>query len=206
MNGQNSNLKKITQIKRDLFDHEGESSIYFYIVTGAIALLFLIFIMERGGPWGGDLLTILAWVLGFVIILHIAYLLISWTSSVTERPDVWEETREFDTDENLQVKKISTLLDRAAEGKTVSQERLHEKIKDIFFIKLKERKDLNDEEVRDLVRDPDRFRDLVKDDTISDFILSIEENKKGKFKVQDMSEEQYKKKIRKIIRRINEWD
>lgn len=173
-----------------------------YLIVGLLSVLFIVFI----GAEGGYLSIVLGRMTAILIIIIIAYRLVSWTSTITEETEVWNEKKEFDTDRTLQVKEISTLLDRAAEGKTRSQEVLHEKIKDIFFIKLKEREGLSDKDLQDIVKKPERFQSIVQDERISNFILSLEEENDTEFDLEDLEEYQYKKRIRKIIQKISEWD
>ncbi len=152
--------------------------------------------------------------ISFVIVVLFAYNLIDWTSNITEKSEEWTEKEVLDEDINLRIKDISELIKRASEGQNVSQDILHNKLKKIFFLKLKEVEDISDNELNELVRKPDEFRKVVQDEVIADFILSMEkdsgETKNGKVKFLSSSkrdwEKDYKKKIKDIIQRIDEWE
>ncbi len=184
---------------------EKETSNFFYLLVGLLALLSILFVM--GGDEG--LAFILGRIAGFIIIILIAYNLIEWTSHVTESPENWTEKESLDEDINLRIQDISELLERASEGKEMSQDILHERIKKIFFLKFKEVEDISDNELDDLVRKPDEFRKVVKDEMIADFILSTEEKSSKRKKIKSLkgaSQKKYKRKIKDLIQRIDEWE
>ncbi len=213
MNKSSSYAGKITEKKRNMFDLDSENSLLYLLVVVLLAF-FLIFTTGET-----ELSAALSRITGLVILVVLAYMLVTWTSSITEKSDVREQKQDLNDSTNLQVKEISTLLERASEGKTTSQEILHEKIKDIFIIKLKEKEDLTTERVRELMRNPKEFRKVVQDDMISDFILSLEKDSKAasqemgskavslspEEKDKDKYKKEYKRNVRKIIQKINEW-
>lgn len=181
---------------------EKETSNFFYLLIGLLALLSILFVM------GGDdgLPFILARIAGFIIVILIAYNLIEWTSNVTESTEHWIEKANLDEDINLRVQDISELLERASEGKEMSQDILHERIKKIFFLKFKDVEEISDNELNDLVKKPEKFRKAVKDEVIADFILSTEEKQKKRRSLRGASQKKYKSKIKDIIQRIDEWE
>ncbi|MFW5946778.1 MAG: hypothetical protein ACOCTN_07930 [Candidatus Natronoplasma sp.] len=189
---------------------QSETSNFFYILVGLLALLSILFVM------GGDdgLPYTIGRIVALIIILILAYSLITWISHITEESEDWIEKESLDEDINLRIQDISELLKRASEGKEKSQEILHEKLRKVFFLKLKEIEDISDNDLRDLVKDPEEFRRLVQDEIIADFILSMEEESNetnsGKFEVFSSSngqgEKKYKKKIKEVIQRIDSWE
>jgi len=193
----------------DLLDRDSTSN-FFYLLAGLLILLSILFIMgeDEGLPF------YIGRFISFVIVVLFAYNLIDWTSNITEKSEEWTEKEVLDEDINLRIKDISELIKRASEGQNVSQDILHNKLKKIFFLKLKEVEDISDNELNELVRKPDEFRKVVQDEVIADFILSMEkdsgETKNGKVKFLSSSkrdwEKDYKKKIKDIIQRIDEWE
>ncbi|MBS3781967.1 MAG: hypothetical protein KGY68_05100 [Candidatus Thermoplasmatota archaeon] len=147
----------------------------------------------------------------------LAYSLVDWSIKVTENTERWTEDEELDEDINLRIQDVSELLRRASEGKEKSQEILHKRLKKIFFVKLKEKKDISRDDIRDLIRKPEELRKVVKDEVISDFILSTEKkssktdiqrrkSKRGFLSSSKKNDpEKYKEKIKEIIQRINSW-
>lgn len=189
---------------------QNETSNFFYILVGILALLSILFVM--GGDEG--LPYTIGRIVALIIVVLLAYSLIRWTSNITEKSDDWIEKESLDDDINLRIQDISELLERASEGKEKSQEILHKKLRKVFFLKLKEIRDISDNELRDLVKKPEKFRELVQDEVIADFILSMEKKSKetssGKSKLFSSSkvktQKKYKKKIKELIQRIDEWE
>ncbi len=194
------NIKKLLRQK--------ETSNFFYILIGLLLLLSVLFVM--GGDEGLPL--ILGRVAGFIIVILIAYNLIEWTNNITTTSERWTEEESLDEDINLRIQDISELLQRASEGNEKSQEILHNKLKKIFFLKLKEIEDISDNDLRELLREPDEFRKLVEDDIIADFIITLEKRSDddggSKFlsSSKRISQRKYKEKIKEIIHRIKEWE
>lgn len=192
------------------FLHKKETSNFFYLLTGLLVLLSILFVM--GGDEGLPL--ILGRITGFIIVILIAYNLIEWISTITDKTEEWKEKENLDEDINLRIQDISELLQRASEGNEKSQEILHNRLKKIFFLKLKEIKDISDKNLKELVRNPEEFRKTVQDEVIANFILSVEEKsrktKSGKSKFlsssKGTSQRKYKRKIKDIIQRIDEWE
>jgi len=195
--------KNITNLLR-----QKETSNFFYILIGLLILLSILFVM--GGDEGLPL--ILGRITGFIIVILIAYNLIEWTSNITETSERWTEEESLDENINLRIQDISQLLQRASEGNEKSQEILHNKLKKIFFLKLKEIEDISDNDLRELVRKPEEIRKLVEDEVLADFIITLEkrsdEDGGSKFlsSSKRISQRKYKEKIKDIIQRIEEWE
>jgi len=196
---------------------QNETSNFFYLLVGLLALLSVLFVMsgdDEGLPF------ILGWIMGFIIIAMLAYNLIEWVGNRIEGTEDWTEERDLDEDINLRVRDISDLLKRASEGEKNCQEILHEKLKKMFFLKLEEKEDISDKDLRGLLKDQENFREVVQDEVIADFILSMEEeldeaktggskilsSKKRKGGRRRESEKEYRAKIKEIIKRIDSWE
>lgn len=195
------NIGKIAKKNKNFLDLESDKK-FVYLIVGLLSVLFLIAVMAEGG----DISIVLGRIIGLAIISVLSYMLVNWISTITEETEVLKEKKEFESDKNLQMEEISILLERASDGKTKSQEILHNKIKDIFFIKLKETRNLSKSELRSIVKKPERFRSIVQDDMIADFILSLEIENEDEFDPEEMDKEQYKDMIRKMIQEISKWD
>ncbi|MEF8873589.1 MAG: hypothetical protein V5A88_02835 [Candidatus Thermoplasmatota archaeon] len=189
---------------------QSSTSNFFYLLIGLLALLSILFVM--GGDEG--LPFILGRIMGFIIIVLLAYSLLEWITKIIEETDQWTDMRGLDKEINLRIEDISELLERASEGKKKSQEILHEKLKKIYFLKLKEKEDMSNEDLRDLVKEPEEFRDVVKDDVIADFILSMEEESgetsgetlKFLSSSKRRTQNEYRNEIKEIIQRIDQWE
>lgn len=194
-----------------------QNSILFLAVI-FLFFLFIIFTFGGVGFFGGGLSR----VFGLIILIIFGYMLINWTTEYVglDEDNVLDEDEEYE--DNLKIKEISDMLERASEKKTVSQDLLHNKIKDMFIMKLREKRNLTNEEVQNLLKDPAESRRVIDDEMISNFILALEKNdirsnsssKKDNKPFPSLTEErdekkykkEYKMKIKELIERINAWD
>ncbi len=205
-----------TNIKEDLFDRKENSSFYYLALLSLTVLFFLLMLGNGTGILGA-----LGRAIGFFILIILGYNLIDWNLETTENFELWREKREVDQKVNLRILETSKLVDRAAEGEKLSEENIAEKIRDVFFIKLKERKDLSEGGLRALLDDQKELRKVIQDEKISDFILygfedreAHEEKKKDDgiikktklFGSSGKNGEKQKKEIERMIRRIERWE
>ncbi len=147
----------------------------------------------------------------FVIFL-IGINLAHWTWERTNHIKIWRHRDELDEETNFMMAEVSKIYDRAVQGMELSQHLLEKKVKNIFMNKLKERRNLSEDEVFKLKQDPDEFKKTVDDDIIADFILSKEEE----FSEMNLSEEdteekehddrEYEQWIKKVIERVEKWE
>ncbi len=200
----------MSMIKKDLILRKKSSNVY-YILLLLLIVSFFVLTLEGGS----GIQKSIGRALGFLLLIVIGFDLIQLTMSSTEKPDFWKEKKELDETINLRMQDTSVLLQRASEGKKISQKMFLEKVRKIFIMKLKEKKDLSEKDVRYLLRNPDEFRSMVQDDMISDFMLSNDhgrEQKKGLERFlrpgskDEESKKDYEKKVKEIIRRIEEWN
>jgi len=206
----------IRRIKKDMLEKKKESMFYYFAL---ISLTAVFLILTLGG--GADFTGTFGRVAGFFILLLIGYTLIERGENITEKHELWEEKEKLDEEINLRMYNTSKTLQRASEGETTSQKKMAEKIKKAFLIKLREERGLSEEEMQELLKDEDKFRTMVEDDLISDFILTEVNDEGGEKKKvtsfllssEETEEaentekiEKYRKKIDLIIRRIEQWD
>ncbi len=185
---------------------QNETSNFFYLLVGSLALLSVLFLM--GGDEG--LPFILGRITGFIIIVMLAYSLIEWVGQTIKETEHWTEEENLDEDINLRIDDISALLKRASEGERKSQEILHEKLKKIFFLRLKEEEDISENEVRGLVKKQEKFSEVVQDEVIAEFILSMEEDSAEGSKLLSSKKrkggKEYRAKINELVQRIDSWE
>lgn len=152
-----------------------------------------------------------------LILFIIGFNLVYWSMEITEKSYIWRNEEEFDERINLKLKGDSDLVKRACEGMELSRGILEKKIRNLYLSKLMEDRNLDQKEVRELLQNPEDFRQVVDDDIISDFILS----KRGKDETKRVDEEEnleeersstkqfegveYKRWISTLLKRIEGW-
>ncbi len=180
-----------------------------YYLLGLLALIGFIIIIE-------GYLDTFARMLSFLVVIIFAYGLITWSHSSTEDDEFWEDKDELSEEINLQVRDVKRVLKLASEGKEKSREKLHKKIEEIFFLKLKDEKDMSRQNICDLAEKPEEFQELVDDKMISEFILYMEgssnssdpngeKKEKESYHIEKLKGTEYREYIRKLIQRIDGW-
>lgn len=180
-----------------------EGDLLYFILMGLIIAGLTIGIVLYSG--------MLRFTLTFLILVVIGSNLIYWLMENTEKSTIWRREGEFDKRVNLQLKDNSDLVRRAFKDMELSQGYLEKKIKDLFLSKLADKRNLSKEEIRELQQDPERFRQIVNDEMISDFILYKRsgENNGEKEKIvsgEELEGEDYEEWIFEIIDRIQRWE
>jgi len=181
-----------------------ESGDLLYYILMAIIIFALI-----GGIIliGGMLRLTLAIFILFLIGLNLIY----WSIEKTENTAIWERKYELNEEVNLKLKKHSDLVRRAFQGMELSQGLLEKKISDLYFDKLKDKKNLSDEEIRELLSEPEELRRVVNDEIISDFILSKKETDEvlvGNDEIpskERLKGEDYEQWISRLLKRVDKW-
>lgn len=170
-----------------------------------ILMALLILALGAGIVFIGGMLR---FTLAVFILLIIGFNLVYWMFEETEKSEIWKREYEYDEEVNLKLRKSSDLVRRAFKGMELSQGLLEKKIRDLYLDKLKEERNLSQEEVRELLNDAEEFRKVVDDDLISDFILS-KEDQHG-IDEQPSSEkskgENYEQWITYLLKRIEGWE
>ncbi|MFW5946086.1 MAG: hypothetical protein ACOCSJ_03720 [Candidatus Natronoplasma sp.] len=184
-----------SEIRHEYEKEEGYRLYYLFmslIVLGATVGIILI---------GGMFRLTLALFILFVIGFNLVY----WMMEKTVYLEIWERKDEFDEEVNLNLRETSDLVERAFKGMELSQGYLEKKIRDLFMDKLMDNKNLSIRETRELLEEPDRFRQVVDDKIISDFILSKkEENEQSS--TESLEGEDYEQWISTLLKRIEGWE
>ncbi|MBS3789953.1 MAG: hypothetical protein KGY66_03460 [Candidatus Thermoplasmatota archaeon] len=176
---------------------EKVGNLLYYIVMSLIVV----------GAIGGIILLggMLRLTLAILILLVIGSNLVYWSMEETRYSDIWERDDEFDEVVNLKLKKNSDLVKRAFKGMELSQGYLEKKIRDLFLDKLMDDKNLSREETRELLKDSEKFRQVVDDEVISDFILSKREEDEQS-SIERLEGEDYGQWISTLLKRIEGWE
>ncbi|MFP4143131.1 MAG: hypothetical protein ACLFT7_07315 [Thermoplasmata archaeon] len=173
-----------------------EGNLLYYILMSLIVIGAIVGIILLGG--------MIRLTLAILILLVIGFNLIYWSIDETRNTDIWKREREFDEVVNLKLRKDSDLVKRAFRGMEVSQGYLEKKIKDLFLDKLMDDRNLIQEEIRELLKDEEKFREVVDDEVISDFILSKTGEEEQSY-TERLRGEDYEQWISTLLERINGW-
>lgn len=182
-----------------------KGDLLYYLLT-FLLILALAVAMIIGG---GDLRLTLANLILIILGLNLIY----WEIEGTETSEIWKSEEEFDKKVNLKLKDSSKLVERAHGGMELSQGILEKKITNLYLNKLKENRNLTQEEMRKLLKSPEEFKRVVDDDIISEFILSkktedtdtsedVDEREDAEIPTEGFEGEDYEKWISKLLKRI----
>ncbi len=167
--------------------------LYYGFMTFLVIVLTAIML-----SWGGQPQLTLA----IIILLIIGLNLLSWLYGKTDEAVIWEQEEELSEELNLKLAETSDLFRRASQGMELSQGLLEKKVRNLFMSKLKDEKNLSQEEIRELLQNPEDFRRVVDDEVISDFVLSKLDDQEDVKKEMD---KEYEDWILGIIESIERW-
>ncbi len=168
----------------------------YYLLMGLIVVGLIAGIVLVGG--------MVRFTMAILILFLIGFNLIYWVVGDTENSDIWKREVEYHEEVNLKLRGSSELVQRAFKGMELSQGYLEKKIKDLFLDKLMDKRNISQEELRELMRDPERFRDVVDDKFISDFILSKKDESEKSFEKR-LKGKEYEELISELLTKIEEW-
>ncbi len=125
----------------------------------------------------------------------------------------WRNTNELDLLVGSKLKETSDLVRRSSEGLEMSQALLEERIRDDFVEEMKYERGLSDSEVKELLEDPNRLRNFVGDDVISDFLIHCKDYREtggdkklfSNMKINKKSDDDYREWIEIVIGRMENW-
>ncbi|MFW5928158.1 MAG: hypothetical protein ACOCSL_03060 [Thermoplasmatota archaeon] len=199
------------------FDELKPDKAFRNFLIGLILFLSLFFVIMGG---------FYEWVLGLFVLALMCLLIVGEVSGRSRDMLFWKREDEVDSELNMNLKEVSKVAERAYTGKKVSKARLEERIIKEFLSKIKTERELSNDEVEEMLDEPKELRERIDDDQITEFILgsksftdivhekSIHEQpdtrwsnfkKKFKFKKETYDEE-YKRKINNILKRMEEWN
>ncbi|GEM_PF-4849046 len=165
----------------------------YYILSGFFILVLTVFTVGSEG--------LLRYFSAMFILFLMGMNLVLWAREITEDEDIWKHEEVLKEEIDIRLGNTSNLVKRASKGMRVSRGLLERKIKDIFLSKLQVERNLSRDEVNKLIRYPDKFRDVVKDDTLADFVLADEDDAE-----EDVREdEEYEEWLSEIMERIDRW-
>jgi len=182
---------------------EGDDLSYYILMT------IIIFALAGGIIIVGGMLR---FTLAMFILFLIGFNLVYWSVEKTEKSDIWERVGELDEEVNLRLKESSSFFRRAYKGMELSQGYLEKRVVDLFKEKLKDNRNLSENDVIELLNEPDEFRELVDDEIISDFILFKENRDEDGFiddqsnKKERLKGEDYERWVSTLLKRIEGWE
>ncbi|MEF8832426.1 MAG: hypothetical protein V5A66_02775 [Candidatus Thermoplasmatota archaeon] len=185
-----------------------QENLLYYILMAFIALGLILGIIFMEG--------MVRFTLAILILLLIGFNLVIWSISRTEYSTIWSREKEFDEEVNLKLKETSDIVKRAFRGMELSQGLLEKRIRNLYLDKMMEGRNLSQEEVKELLKEPEEFRRMVDDDMISDFIFSRKDeigSVDDRENIEDETPsskgfegEDYDERISRLLKRIERWE
>ncbi|MFW6040324.1 MAG: hypothetical protein ACOC85_00630 [Thermoplasmatota archaeon] len=126
--------------------------------------------------------------------------------SNTKKLEFWKDETELDEFMETRIPRMSRLVERAFEGKRLSRNLFENKLKKDFLIKVKDEKNLTKTQINYLLNYPSKLENIIGDKMIVDFITSQESLDDVISKeFEKISKSDYKKKIEKLLKKMEEW-
>lgn len=187
-----------------------------YITSGVLfkwgyflfgALLLVMTILTKG----------IEGLLAMSIIIIGSYILIKKVSSRCTPTSNWSR-KKFKHDGKLPLKKTSHLLAEASRGSRVSRALIEERIRKEILRKVRREKNISDDNVEELIEQPDELFRVMNDQVLSEFILysrtrddliensaSEKQNFQGSDPWLPRDPRPYRAKLADVLRRAKEW-
>lgn len=174
-----------------------------YFLFGAFFLLMTLFTKGIRG------------MLAMSIIIVGSYIVIKKASSRSRPSSSWSR-REFEHDGKLPLKKTSKILSKASRGSTVSRALLEERIREEILRKLRREKNLSEDDIEELIEQPEELFQVMDDWVLSEFVLycrtrddlikdSSEETQGSPDPWLPRDQRSYRAKVADVIKRAKEW-
>ncbi|MEF8831905.1 MAG: hypothetical protein V5A66_00115 [Candidatus Thermoplasmatota archaeon] len=158
-------------------------------------------------------LSLIAWV-------SIGLLYISGKEA--KKIEEWKRIKSENKIFNLPLKRTSSIVERAVRGRILSQVLIEKRIREALMEKIKNMNSLSEKELKALFKNPSALRELIGDETLSDFLMNSKRMRTGDV-IQKKDEKQlnfkdaqnegarekgetYQRKIEGVIEKILSWE
>lgn len=174
-----------------------------------IVILFLFMLVTEGG---------LRWVVSLIILVIVGMMFFKRFHDKTLSVSEWKRENKLEDTVNFQLPATHKLVKKAKGGSEWSRALLEKRIRNEFLKKVKRERNISGDEMKSVLKDKKRIKELLNDDLLSDFIIKSrefykkvnkdnfnEDVKKDDFNhwVKDSRYESY---LKKIINRMEEWN
>lgn len=182
--------------------------------------LFLILLLPFAGGNPRQLI-------GITLICWVAFFIIFKAKRDTMSLSRWAKPHRKKKLTNLPLKKDSKTVDRALGGLELSRLLIEKKLRRGLIEKIKEKENLSENEVKALLKDRSKLNEIVKDETLIEFLVEKKEiedvrnevSTDKKINLTDVKkmipnikkdkpkiDESYRKKIADMLKRISDWE
>ncbi|MFW6305018.1 MAG: hypothetical protein ACOC1V_04510 [Candidatus Saliniplasma sp.] len=183
---------------------EGFVKVQLILIIVLLAFMFLI-----GNPG--------QWIVGLIILGLVGANIVYHLYGRSDKLDTWQRKNELDEIVHLKISRTSEIAKSAFKGKELSQAILEEKLIEEFLKKIMDKKNLTESEVKYLLDHPYELKKVVGDDELSSFVLKGKSLKKVLQNMDDdvskkvlfrkiKEDKAYKKKIDRLIKKMEEWN
>ncbi len=174
-----------------------------------IIFVLLVFMFLIGNPG--------QWIVGLIILGLVGLNIFFKLYGKSEKLDKWERKNKLDDIVHLKISRTSDVAKSAFKGKELSQAILEEKLIDEFIKKMMDKRNLNESEIKFLFDNPSKLKKVVGDEEISSFVLkgkslkkvlqNLDEDVSKKVLFRAIKEDKdYKRKIERLIKKMEEWN
>ncbi len=183
---------------------------FFFVVLGMLSIM--IFFTT----------SYLKHLIGLALIAWVSIGLIYKARKEVKKINGWGRIKGRNKKINLPLKRTSSLVERALNGKLLSQVLVEKRIREVFIEKIKDMKSLSEEDLDYLFKNPSTLRKMIDDEIISDFLMNSKRIKTGNvirkkdeytlhFETEQAQQSKekgkaYRKKIEDVIERISRWE
>ncbi|MFO7791739.1 MAG: hypothetical protein R6W73_02000 [Candidatus Saliniplasma sp.] len=171
--------------------------------------LLIILMIALGNP--------LKWVVSLIILGWFGLNMINHIYNKTDDMELWKRENELDEIVHLHISRLSDITEKAYEGKELSRGLLEEYLIDEFIKKIKDKRNLTNSEVKYLLDHPTDLKKVIEDDELTNFVLKgkslkkvlqnePDDDSKEKFFERRKIDKAYKRKIERLVKKMEEWN
>ncbi len=187
---------------------EGDYSLVKFLAV-VIAILFLFMLATGGG---------LRWTVSIVILVLIGFLFFKRLHEKTFPILEWHRENELAETVNFQLPETHKLVNKAKGGSDWSRALLEKRLRQEFLKKVRRERNIGDKKVKELLNEPEEFKDIIGDKLLAEFIIKSRNfykkvNKEDFANERDIEEVQhwiedskYENYLKRIIERMEEWN
>ncbi|MFO7991529.1 MAG: hypothetical protein R6U61_04440 [Thermoplasmata archaeon] len=201
--------REIAKENMDRYNYERLTHYYDSIFTYIVIFLFALFaLFIIWVPYSGAV----RWLIIILALGIIASLILRKISKESKPIIGWKKTSKLKQTQSSDFTKTSNLVQRAFKGLEISQTLLEQRLKNNFIEMMKHERGYSPDYIEELLEDHGKLREVVGDDIITEFLINCNNyrelcrgSKSPSSKVSYKEDKDYRKKIKDLINRMEDW-